>query len=505
VSELKQLGVLNHSGRWRGWPYDSWTCCDTSLETCPKAVRVGRSKDTPSRNKLVSSTSSSMGQQLQHQMIKSHRRHSFSGAGASVSIQRASTESLPLRRSQSQPRPPRLRDDLVLKLGGKHSTTESFSLRSSQNFPPRMLNRTAPAELVSRKCLPRGGPKQLDGQSETSVGFDQARSSKKNDNNAGNSRSELVRAAAGDDQQRHKTVSDRPNRPPNRQRLVSRREAPPPVTKSELPRNQRLVGSASIVDTAAIEQYEHLRQQLVLFQKQNAENFSKINENFSKVDNQQTFIHSKVLAAEKKLKLTGEKLVQTAITADVALRTQNINIRTASDPVPRVKIWRSPGLNNASIKQDDNVLIRTLNPVVGQTFQDRLDQSVQKFHSVKGYHGSTTKDTRTKPDRRAHQSKTQISTDTWNSLREAVLMPSNAAVTTTMSATSDSDMLPASSARRNSTLRSIEQDDDMDEWLNTIRRKKQQAIQKGFNSADASRSACSLCTSCGRTCTSCGR
>lgn len=40
AQQLVEFGYLKHTGRWRGFPYDSWSCCGSSDVVCPLAPKV---------------------------------------------------------------------------------------------------------------------------------------------------------------------------------------------------------------------------------------------------------------------------------------------------------------------------------------------------------------------------------------------------------------------------------------------------------------------------------
>jgi hypothetical protein len=45
ADELAMLGFSSHTGKWRGFPYDSYSCCHTSLYYCPKAPKPSKKND----------------------------------------------------------------------------------------------------------------------------------------------------------------------------------------------------------------------------------------------------------------------------------------------------------------------------------------------------------------------------------------------------------------------------------------------------------------------------
>lgn len=39
TSQMVEFGYLKHTGRWRGFPYDSWSCCNTANFVCPNNIK----------------------------------------------------------------------------------------------------------------------------------------------------------------------------------------------------------------------------------------------------------------------------------------------------------------------------------------------------------------------------------------------------------------------------------------------------------------------------------
>lgn len=52
AQQLVEFGYLKHTGRWRGFPYDSWSCCNTSEAICPLAPKVNHMSPKKSRETL---------------------------------------------------------------------------------------------------------------------------------------------------------------------------------------------------------------------------------------------------------------------------------------------------------------------------------------------------------------------------------------------------------------------------------------------------------------------
>jgi hypothetical protein len=44
ANQLAEFGYAKHAGRWRGFPYDSYSCCNTSQFVCPKAPKEKKKK-----------------------------------------------------------------------------------------------------------------------------------------------------------------------------------------------------------------------------------------------------------------------------------------------------------------------------------------------------------------------------------------------------------------------------------------------------------------------------
>jgi hypothetical protein len=66
AGEVLALGYAEHTGRWRGFPYDTWSCCDTSELHCPKPdkLRLGSTSTGSSPRKLRNSLDSTSGGSL---------------------------------------------------------------------------------------------------------------------------------------------------------------------------------------------------------------------------------------------------------------------------------------------------------------------------------------------------------------------------------------------------------------------------------------------------------
>jgi hypothetical protein len=66
AGEVLALGYAEHAGRWRGFPYDTWSCCDTSELHCPKPdkLRLGSTSTGSSPRKFRNSLDSTSGGSL---------------------------------------------------------------------------------------------------------------------------------------------------------------------------------------------------------------------------------------------------------------------------------------------------------------------------------------------------------------------------------------------------------------------------------------------------------
>jgi hypothetical protein len=64
--EVLALGYAEHTGRWRGFPYDTWSCCDTNELHCPKPdkLRLGSTSTGSSPRKVGNSLDSTSGGSL---------------------------------------------------------------------------------------------------------------------------------------------------------------------------------------------------------------------------------------------------------------------------------------------------------------------------------------------------------------------------------------------------------------------------------------------------------
>ena len=60
-TQLSAMGYSGHRGRWRGHPYDTWSCCDTALMKCPLGDGEAFSPGASSPNKVRTSLDSSTG------------------------------------------------------------------------------------------------------------------------------------------------------------------------------------------------------------------------------------------------------------------------------------------------------------------------------------------------------------------------------------------------------------------------------------------------------------
>jgi hypothetical protein len=49
ANQLAEFGYAKHAGRWRGFPYDSYSCCNTSQFVCPKAPKEKKKKVIPTK------------------------------------------------------------------------------------------------------------------------------------------------------------------------------------------------------------------------------------------------------------------------------------------------------------------------------------------------------------------------------------------------------------------------------------------------------------------------
>jgi hypothetical protein len=66
AGEVLAMGYAEHTGRWRGFPYDTWSCCDTSELHCPKPdkLRLGSTSTGSSPRKFRNSLDSTSGGSL---------------------------------------------------------------------------------------------------------------------------------------------------------------------------------------------------------------------------------------------------------------------------------------------------------------------------------------------------------------------------------------------------------------------------------------------------------
>eukprot|EP01033_Poteriospumella_lacustris_P011117 gene11117-7908_t len=75
AQQLVEFGYLKHTGRWRGFPYDSWSCCGTSEVVCPLAPKITHMSPQKSKQTLFihseKLTPTKTKQQLRHDQTHS--------------------------------------------------------------------------------------------------------------------------------------------------------------------------------------------------------------------------------------------------------------------------------------------------------------------------------------------------------------------------------------------------------------------------------------------------
>lgn len=90
AKELTEFGFSSHSGRWRGFPYDSFTCCNTSHFICPNSSKKSKSLLKKTTRKPTISPQESLTLYLEKKMKVNEKRskspRSFIPAGSTVNL-----------------------------------------------------------------------------------------------------------------------------------------------------------------------------------------------------------------------------------------------------------------------------------------------------------------------------------------------------------------------------------------------------------------------------------
>eukprot|EP01039_Chlorochromonas_danica_P006652 gene6652-7352_t len=55
TSQMVEFGYLKHTGRWRGFPYDSWSCCNTANFVCPNNIKFLSNKQAVTTEAFITS------------------------------------------------------------------------------------------------------------------------------------------------------------------------------------------------------------------------------------------------------------------------------------------------------------------------------------------------------------------------------------------------------------------------------------------------------------------
>jgi hypothetical protein len=61
ANQLAEFGYAKHAGRWRGFPYDSYSCCNTSQFVCPKAPKEKKKRIVSSKILSTNTGTSNLG------------------------------------------------------------------------------------------------------------------------------------------------------------------------------------------------------------------------------------------------------------------------------------------------------------------------------------------------------------------------------------------------------------------------------------------------------------
>lgn len=127
--QLLALGYTQHTGRWRGFPYDNWSCCETSALECPNSHTSKHHRSTitspgnsPNKSRMsIESLNSSLYHSPKSPPFIPAGRHVYSTTSITTGNVALNT-SLELRHTQA----PNLRDT---------GNREGFSTRRSSSSP----------------------------------------------------------------------------------------------------------------------------------------------------------------------------------------------------------------------------------------------------------------------------------------------------------------------------------------------------------------------------------
>jgi hypothetical protein len=91
ADQLAEFGYEKHAGRWRGFPYDSYSCCDTSLLICPNAKKIPPKKVY--KKKPVPNVSIAYGEDHEPEQSQRGTRRSLSTSRSRSSVDKRLTSS----------------------------------------------------------------------------------------------------------------------------------------------------------------------------------------------------------------------------------------------------------------------------------------------------------------------------------------------------------------------------------------------------------------------------
>jgi hypothetical protein len=360
--------MLNHSGRWMGFPFDRWSCCQTNLEKCPTSIRVVRgpgSNQTPQRP----SSSNKKVRKAQTLSARSEVR-TFSN---SIAAAMASTFPQTASKPQQVEKPTRDAAALRASSTSRPSAPADFAVRiSSPASFKRTENKQSPSKMDSAKSKatpPRDRPR-----SAQPYGGDKLDTASVNSNK--------------------KTPAPKPAPKPavSTKQIDAGSNTTASSNTTSQARRSEAVSAATEPDT-----YQQLSRLLIQMKEESDQNLAKVNRNLAKLEDEQRTAHSKLSETVKRLNEVDERLDERIsplpFPADVKVESKGTRKRTTVQlndesrrPARKVATSRTDQRTAASENGDERSEIKYKNAAAELTFEDRLRISVNKFHTSKGYH-----------------------------------------------------------------------------------------------------------------------